>query len=71
MLSPGDRPGDVLAKVADWLSAGTRLVWVVDAERRMARVYRHDGSEQIVSADGVLDGEDIIVGFSCRLSAVL
>src|SRR6185295_4286686 len=29
VLSPGDRPGEILAKVADWLSAGTRLVWVV------------------------------------------
>src|SRR5205807_9748017 len=42
VLSPGDRPGEVLAKVADWLSAGTRLVWVLDPEHRLARVYRHD-----------------------------
>jgi len=27
VLSTGDRPGEILAKVADWLSAGTRLVW--------------------------------------------
>jgi Uma2 family endonuclease len=26
ILSPDDRPGEVLAKVADWLAAGTRLV---------------------------------------------
>ena len=26
ILSPGDRPGETLAKVADWLSAGSRLV---------------------------------------------
>src|SRR3990172_12645160 len=30
VLSPDDRPGEVLAKVADWLSAGCWLVWVVD-----------------------------------------
>ena len=61
----------MLAKVADWLSAGTRLVWVVDPERRLARVYRHDGSEQIVTADQALDGEDVVPGFACPLSAVL
>src|SRR5204863_137465 len=38
VLSPGERAGEILAKVADWLSAGTRLVWVVDPERRLARV---------------------------------
>jgi Uma2 family endonuclease len=71
IISPGDRPGDVLAKVADWLSAGTRLVWVVDPERRLARIYRGDGTEQIVTADQALDGEDVVPGFACPLSAVL
>src|SRR5713226_354310 len=71
VLSPGDRAGEILAKVADWLSAGTRLVWVVDPERRLARVYRHDGSETIVPADGALDGEDVVPGFSCSLASIL
>ena len=71
VLSPGDRPGQVLAKVADWLSAGTRLVWTVDPERRVARVYRHDGSETFVTADSALDGEDVLPGFSCSLVSIL
>jgi Uma2 family endonuclease len=71
VLSPGDRPGEVLAKVADWLSAGTRLVWVLDPARRVARVYRHDGMEQILAADQSLDGEDVVPGFSCPLGAIL
>ncbi len=71
VLSPGDRPGAVLAKVADWLSAGSRLVWVVDPERRAARVYRLDGSLTLVAEDGVLDGEDVLPGFSCPLASIL
>lgn len=71
VLSPDDRPGEVLAKVGDWLSAGCRLVWVVDPERRVARVYRHDGSETIVSETGALDGEGVLPGFSCALAAIL
>lgn len=71
VISPGDRAGEVLAKVADWLSAGTRLVWVVDPERRLARVYRLDGSEPIVTADGTLDGEDVLPGFACPLASIL
>jgi Uma2 family endonuclease len=70
VLSPDDRAGEILANVADWLSAGTRLVWVVDPERRLARVYRHDGSETIVPADGALDGEDVVPGFSCSLASI-
>src|SRR3989475_12614046 len=48
VLSPGDRPGETLGKIADWLSAGTRLVRVIDPERRLARIYRQDGSESIL-----------------------
>jgi Uma2 family endonuclease len=71
VLSPGDRPGETLAKVGDWLSAGTRLVWVVDPDRRSARVYRADGSEVTLAADDSLDGEAVLPGFSCPLRAVL
>jgi len=71
VLSPGDRPGEVLTKVADWLSAGTRLAWVLDPERRLARVYRHDGTETIVTAEGALAGEDVLPGFSCSLVSIL
>ena len=71
ILSSGDRAGEVLAKVADWLSAGTRLVWVVDPERRLARVYRPDGSETIVPPDGQLDGEDVLPGFVCPLRGLM
>jgi Uma2 family endonuclease len=71
VLSPGDRPGQVLAKVADWVSAGTRLVWVIDPDRRVAHVYRQDGSEAMVTADEALDGEDVVPGFACAMSGVL
>ena len=61
----------LLAKVADWLSAGTRLVWVIDPARRVARVYRDDGTERIVTADQMLEGEDVVPGFSCDLGEIL
>jgi Uma2 family endonuclease len=71
VLSPDDRPGEVLEKVGDWLNAGVRLVWVVDPRRNAARVYRSDGSETHLAAGDTLDGEDVLPGFSCRLADVL
>jgi Uma2 family endonuclease len=67
----GGGPGEILAKVADWLSAGTRLVWVVDPLRRVARVYRQDGSESIVTAEAALEGEDVLPAFACPLETIL
>lgn len=71
VLSPGDRPAEVLAKIADWLGAGTRLVWLVDPERSEVRVYRRDGSLSVLRAADALDGEDVLPGFRCAIVDVL
>jgi hypothetical protein len=42
-------------------------VWVVDTERRTARVYRADGSESLLGRDAALNGEDLLPGFTCPL----
>jgi len=71
VLSPDNRPGETLAKVGDWLEGGARLVWVIDPERHVARVYRGDGTETHVAETGTLDGEDVLPGFSCGLRSIL
>ena len=68
ILSPDDRPGEVLAKVGDWLAAGVRLVWVIDPDRRAASGYRADGSVATVSSDADMDGEAVLPGLSFPLS---
>ncbi len=70
VLSPSDRAGEVLAKVGDWITAGTLLVWLVDPSRREARVYRADGSESILVAPAVLSGENVLPGLLIDLADV-
>jgi len=71
VVAHDDHPPETLAKVAQWLGAGVRLVWVVDCERRIARVYRADGTERLLVEGDALNGEDLLPGFSCRLTDVL
>ena len=71
ILSPGDRPGEVLDKIGQWLSAGTRLVWVLDPSRAIARVYRADGSVTVLASDADLEGEDVLPGFRSPLREAL
>jgi len=70
VLSPDDRPGEVLAKVADWLNADVKLVWVVDPRHRCVRVYRENGSESLLTERGALDGEDVVPGFTCPVATI-
>lgn len=59
VLSPDDRPGEVLAKVADYLEAGSGAVWVVDPEAETVTVHTRGvafryGPEEEVSGAPVL-----------------
>ena len=65
--SRGDRAGEVLAKVADWLSAGTTLVWVIDPAREVATVYRSDGTVAVLGLEDALSGEALLPGFVLSL----
>ena len=72
VVSPGDRAGELLAKVGQWLDAGTTLVWVVDPARAKASVYRDNGEVTIiVAADGRLDGAPVLPAFTCSIADVL
>ena len=70
VVSPGDRKSELLSKVGDWLDAGVRLVWVIDPLRHEAHIHRGDGSLGIVPSDAMLDGEDVLPGFSQLLSDI-
>lgn len=67
VLSPSDRASDVRSKVAEWIAAGARLVWVIDPPRRSAVVHRNDGSSSSLAAAGQLDGEAVLPGFTLPL----
>jgi Uma2 family endonuclease len=71
VLSPGDGAGEVAEKIDDWLNAGCRLIWVIDPERRRARVHRANGSVHPLTADDALDGEDVVPGFRYPVADLL
>jgi Uma2 family endonuclease len=71
VLSPDDRRRDVLDKVGEFLDSGTRLVWVIDPEKRAAAVYRSLTDVRRLGPADDLDGEDVVPSFSCRLEEIL
>jgi Uma2 family endonuclease len=70
VVSPSDRLADVLEKVEEYLTYGTRLVWVIDPEARKAIVFRPGQPPETVGADGTLSGEDVLPGFVLRLARI-
>lgn len=71
VLSPSDRFEQVMRKVRDYLAAGVPLVWAFDSEVRCCGVFSPGALVSFVEADGVLDGEDVLPGFTLPVRDVL
>jgi Uma2 family endonuclease len=69
--SPEDETGELLLKVSRFISAGTRLVWVIDPQRETVTVYRANGDVLVLRGEDLVSGEDVLPGFSCRVSELL
>jgi Uma2 family endonuclease len=70
VLSSTQSFAEMLRKVSDYLQWGTRLVWIIDPERRTALICHPDGPVAMLGADGVLDGEDVVPGFALPLADI-
>lgn len=70
VLSPSDRMSEALAKVAMYLEAGVRLVWLVDPLAQMVTVFHHDAPPVTLDASMTIDGGEVLPGFSTPVAAM-
>lgn len=68
VISPNDLFEEVEEKLADYRSAGVRLVWIVSPGSRTVQIRRADGSCALVCETGDLSGEDVVPGFTCKVA---
>lgn len=67
VVSPNDRAYEVEEKIQEYLDAGVILIWIIYPKERVVTVYRTDGSTTRLKETDMLDGEQVIPGFSCRV----
>jgi len=70
ILSPSNRAGETHAKVADYLAAGARLVWIVDPQQDDVTVYRTLLVPRRLQGPEALGGEDVLPGFSVEVASI-
>ncbi len=64
IVSPDDRAAEVARKVAGYLRAGSRAVWVVYPDTCSVVVHAPDGLARLHGPDDTLDGGDVLPGLA-------
>jgi Uma2 family endonuclease len=67
VMSPNDRIGKMNLRIAQFLSWGVCLVWLVDPEDRTVTVYRADRAHRVFKADQELVGDELLPDFRCQV----
>ena len=70
VLSPDDQPGRVSQKIAHYMAAGVRLLWVIDPEAERVTVWQPGEAPRDLAAPAVLNAAPILAGFEVDLAAL-
>ena len=70
VISPGDTYAEVAEKVEEWLTAGCRMVWVINPRRETVEIYRPNVDFAILRGTDTLDGGDVVEGFQCQVQDI-
>ena len=63
--SPSNSNPEMAAKAYMWLSYGSRMALTLDPQHETVIVYRPNAEPVMLASDDVLDGDDVLPGFSC------
>ena len=68
ILSPSNRYSQIVKKVNQYVTAGVRLVWVIDPPAHEATAYRGDAEPEFIAPDGELTGGDVLPGLTIKVA---
>ena len=68
VMSPGDTWNEVEEKVAEYLTAGVRLIWIITPKTQSVQVYRPRQEALRLSRKDKLTGEDVLPGFDVMVA---
>jgi Uma2 family endonuclease len=70
VLSPSNTAAEMARKCSEYFLAGTRLLWLVDPEKRTVAVYRQADECVVLNQSETLDGEPVFLDFQLPLCAL-
>ncbi|MDQ3063234.1 MAG: Uma2 family endonuclease [Acidobacteriota bacterium] len=69
-ISPGNSLDEIQDKIEEYLTAGTKLVWIVYPKQKMIQVHRQGNVINVLRENDTLDGEDVLPNFRVKLNEI-
>ena len=67
VIGDGQTPSELAKKALEYLAAGAKMVWVLDAEPQQLIVYSPPNHVRVLGPDEILEGADVLPGFACKV----
>ena len=71
ILSNSNTPAEIAQKIAEYLNAGGKAVWVIDIDARTLTVHTPDAPPLLLTDADSVDGGDYLPGFACAVADLL
>ena len=71
ILSDSNSLAEIAQKVAEYLNAGGKAVWIIDIDARTLTVHTTTASPLILTDADTVDGADYLPGFACAVADLL
>jgi Uma2 family endonuclease len=68
--SPDDTYKSMRERAEYYLMNGAKLVWLVYPDKRLVEVYRQDADSDLLTADDMLQGNDVLPGFTLSVHEI-
>jgi Uma2 family endonuclease len=64
ILSPSNTRGEIDGRLKDFFESGTQIAWIINPDDECVEVCRSPIRRSLVATGGLLDGEDLLPGFT-------
>ena len=71
VLSPNNTPAEIRQKISEYLSAGSKAVWVIDIDARRLTIHTSNAPPLVLTDADTVDGGDYLPGFTCAVADLL
>ena len=70
LMSPTDDITELQAKMAEYISCGAKLGWLINPDEKQVEIYRNGRDKQVLDNPQTLSGEDILPNLTVDLAEI-